>query len=188
MHFDEIKALDQSYVMQTYGRNQLAIDHGKGATVYDTEGKEYIDFTSGIGVCSLGYGHEAWARAIYDQAMKLGHISNLFYTEPYARLASKLVPASGMAAVFFGNSGAEANEGMIKTARKYSYEKYGEGRAAIITLKNSFHGRTITTLKATGQDHFHEYFFPFTEGFRYAEANDMESLLKAFAANNVDAK
>ncbi len=179
MHFEEIKALDQSYVMQTYGRNQLAIDHGKGATVYDTEGKEYIDFTSGIGVCSLGYGNEAWARAIYDQAMKLGHISNLFYTEPYAKLASKLVPASGMAAVFFGNSGAEANEGMIKTARKYSYEKYGEGRAAIITLKNSFHGRTITTLKATGQDHFHEYFFPFTEGFRYAEANDMESLLSA---------
>src|SRR5699024_446511 len=104
-------------------------------------------------------------------------ISNLFYTEPYAVLASKLVPASGMAAAFFGNSGAEANEGMIKTARKYSYDKYGQGRATIITLKNSFHGRTITTLKATGQDHFHEFFFPFTEGFRYADANDMDSLL-----------
>ncbi len=177
MNFNEIKALDEGYVLQTYGRNQVAIDHGKGATLWDTEGKEYIDFTSGIGVCSLGYANEAWAKAIYDQAMKVGHISNLFYTEPYAQLASKLVPAAGMAAAFFGNSGAEANEGMIKTARKYSYEKYGEGRATIITLKNSFHGRTITTLKATGQDHFHEFFFPFTEGFRYAVANDMESLM-----------
>ncbi len=179
MNFSQIKALDQQYVLQTYGRNQLAIDHGQGATVYDTEGRAYVDFTSGIGVCSLGYANEAWAKAIYDQAMKLGHISNLFYTEPYARLASKLVPAAGMAAVFFGNSGAEANEGMIKTARKYSYEKYGQGRATIITLQNSFHGRTITTLKATGQDHFHEFFFPFTEGFRYARANDMDSLLAA---------
>ena len=177
MNFTEIKSLDEGYVLQTYGRNQVAIDHGKGATLWDTEGKEYIDFTSGIGVCSLGYANDAWAKAIYDQAMKVGHISNLFYTEPYAKLASKLVPAAGMAAAFFGNSGAEANEGMIKVARKYSYEKYGEGRATIITLKNSFHGRTITTLKATGQDHFHEFFFPFTEGFRYADANDMESLM-----------
>ena len=179
MNFNEIKALDEGYVLQTYGRNQVAIDHGTGATLWDTEGKEYIDFTSGIGVCSLGYANEAWAKAIYDQAMKVGHISNLFYTEPYALLASRLVPAAGMAAAFFGNSGAEANEGMIKVARKYSYEKYGEGRATIITLKNSFHGRTITTLKATGQDHFHEFFFPFTEGFRYAEANNMDSLMSA---------
>ena len=177
MNFSEIKSLDESYVLQTYGRNQIAIDHGRGATLWDTEGKEYIDFTSGIGVCSLGYANETWAKAIYDQAMKVGHISNLFYTEPYARLASKLVPAAGMAAAFFGNSGAEANEGMIKLARKYSFEKYGKGRATIITLKNSFHGRTITTLKATGQDHFHDFFFPFTEGFRYAEANNMDSLL-----------
>ena len=179
MNFNEIKALDEGYVLQTYGRNQVAIDRGEGATLWDTEGKKYIDFTSGIGVCSLGYANEKWARAIYDQAMKVGHISNLFYTEPYALLASKLVPAAGMAAAFFGNSGAEANEGMIKTARKYSFEKYGEGRATIITLRNSFHGRTITTLKATGQDHFHEFFFPFTEGFRYAEANRMDSLLEA---------
>ena len=179
MNFNEIKALDEGYVLQTYGRNQVAIDRGEGATLWDTEGKKYIDFTSGIGVCSLGYANEKWARAIYDQAMKVGHISNLFYTEPYALLASKLVPAAGMAAAFFGNSGAEANEGIIKTARKYSYEKYGKGRSTIITLKNSFHGRTITTLKATGQDHFHEFFFPFTEGFRYAEANRMDSLLEA---------
>ena len=179
MNFTQIKELDQRYVLQTYSRNPVAIDHGRGATLWDTEGKEYIDFTSGIGVCSLGYGNEAWAKAIYDQAMKLGHISNLFYTEPYARLASKLVPAAGMAAVFFGNSGAEANEGMIKTARKYSFDKYGPGRSTIITLNNSFHGRTITTLKATGQDHFHEFFFPFTEGFRYADANDLDSLQAA---------
>mgnify|MGYP001025580435 FL=1 len=179
MNFTEIKGLDEAYVLQTYGRNQVAIDHGQGAVLWDTEGKQYIDFTSGIGVCSLGYANEAWAKAIYDQAMKVGHISNLFYTEPYARLASRLAPAAGMAAAFFGNSGAEANEGMIKVARKYSYEKYGEGRATIITLKNSFHGRTITTLKATGQDHFHEFFFPFTEGFRYAEANSMDSLMAA---------
>ena len=184
MNFSEIKALDEGYVLQTYGRNQVAIDHGCGATLYDTEGKMYIDFTSGIGVCSLGYANEAWAKAIYDQAMKVGHISNLFYTEPYAKLASRLVPAAGMAAAFFGNSGAEANEGIIKVARKYSYEKYGQGRATIITLKNSFHGRTITTLKATGQDHFHDYFFPFTEGFRYAVANDMDSLL-AVAGDDV---
>ena len=170
MNFNDIKSLDEGYVLQTYARNQIAIDHGQGATLFDTEGKKYIDFTSGIGVCSLGYANEAWARAIYDQAMRVGHISNLFYTEPYARLASRLVPAAGMAAAFFGNSGAEANEGIIKLARKYSYEKYGQGRAVIITLKNSFHGRTITTLKATGQDHFHDYFFPFTEGFRYAQA------------------
>ena len=177
MNFSDIRALDEKYVLQTYARNPIAIDHGQGATLYDTEGKRYVDFTSGIGVCSLGYANEAWAKAIYDQAMRVGHISNLFYTEPYARLASQLVPAAGMAAVFFGNSGAEANEGMIKVARKYSYEKYGQGRATIITLKNSFHGRTITTLKATGQDHFHDFFFPFTEGFRYAQANDMDSLL-----------
>jgi len=176
MNFSDIKALDESYVLQTYGRNQLAISHGKGATLYDTEGKEYIDFTSGIGVCSLGYGNEAWAGAIHQQALKLGHISNLFYTEPYAKLAGKLVPGAGMAAVFFGNSGAEANEGMIKVARKYSFEKYGKDRNVIITLQNSFHGRTIATLEATGQDHYHNYFFPFTEGFRYAEANDLDSV------------
>ena len=176
MNFAEIKSLDEQYVLQTYGRNPIAIDHGRGATLWDTEGREYIDFTSGIGVCSLGYGNETWARAIYDQARKVGHISNLFYTEPYVKAAEKLVKGSGMAAVFFGNSGAEANEGMIKLARKYSFDKYGKGRATIITLKNSFHGRTITTLKATGQDHFHEFFFPFTEGFRYADANDIESV------------
>ena len=179
MDFKTLEALDKQYVMQTYARFPVAFDRGSGATLYDTEGKEYIDFSSGIGVNSLGYGSEAWVNAIAQQIVKLGHVSNLFYTAPYIELAQTLVERAGMSNVFFANSGAEANEGMIKTARKYSFEKYGEGRATIITLKNSFHGRTITTLKATGQDHFHEFFFPFTEGFRYAEANNMDSLMAA---------
>lgn len=171
------KELDEAYVMHTYGRFPLVIDHGTGATVYDDEGNKYIDFTSGIGVNSLGYGNEALAKAVGEQALKLAHISNLWYTEPCAALAQKLVEGSGMGGrVFFGNSGAEANEGMIKLARKYSHDKYGDGRANIITLVNSFHGRTITTLKATGQDHFHEHFMPFTEGFTYVPANDLDAL------------
>ena len=179
MDFTQIKALDQQYVLPTYGRNNLAIDHGRGATLWDTQGREYIDFTAGIGVCSLGYANEAWARAIYDQAMKLGHISNLFYSEPYARLASRLVPAAGMSGAFFSNSGAEANEGMIKTARKWSHDHYGPDRSVILTLNRSFHGRTVTTLRATGQDKYHKNFYPFPEGFRHAQANDIESLLSA---------
>ena len=172
----ELMALDQQYVLGTYGRNPIAISHGKGATVYDEEGNEYIDFTSGIGVSSVGYGNEKWAKAIYDQALKIGHMSNLYYTEPCAKLAEQLCTRTGMSAVFFGNSGAEANEGIIKLARKYSFDKYGEGRSTIITLKDSFHGRTITTLNATGQDMFHQYFFPFTEGFKYVKANDFSEL------------
>ena len=176
MTSNEIKDLTHQYVMNTYGRFPVAIDRGEGARLYDFEGNEYIDFTSGIGVTDLGYGHEAWAEAIGAQAKKLGHTSNLFYTEPMARLAEKLCLRTGMSCVFYANGGGEANEGMIKLARKYSFDKYGEGRATIITLKNSFHGRTITTLKATGQDVFHQFFFPFTEGFRYAAANDLEDL------------
>ena len=176
MTHEELKYLDSHYVMPTYGRFDVDIDHGKGATLWDLAGKEYIDFTSGIGVCSIGYGNEAWAEAIMEQAMKLGHISNLFYTQPYAKLAKKLCERSGMSAVFFGNSGAEANEGIIKLARKYSFDKYGKGRGTILTLQNSFHGRTITTLAATGQDVFHNYFFPFNEGFRYAKANSIDSV------------
>lgn len=184
MTFEELKAIDDAHVMHTYGRNQIAVDYGKGATVYDLSGKAFIDMTSGIGVNCLGYGNEKWAKAIADQAMKLGHISNLYYTEPCAKLADELCKRTGMERVFFGNSGAEGNEGIIKLARKYSFDKYGEGRSTIITLKNSFHGRTITTLKATGQDHFHEFFFPFTEGFKYAPANDLEAL-KAMADDSV---
>ena len=176
MTFEELKALDHQYTMQTYGRFDVALDHGQGATLYGLEGEEYIDFASGIGVASLGYGHPDWIKAVEEQAHKLGHASNLFYTEPYAKLAETLCKRTGMAAAFFANGGGEANEGIIKLARKYSFDKYGKGRSTIITLHNSFHGRTITTLQATGQDVFHQYFFPFTEGFRYAEANSLDSV------------
>ena len=176
MNFEQIKQLEDQHVIHSYARNPVAIDHGKGATLWDTEGNEYIDFTSGIGVTSLGHGDEGWVKAVSEQASKLAHISNLYYTEPYAKVASKLCTRTGMSKVMFGNSGAEANEAMIKLARKYSYDKYGKGRGTIITLHNSFHGRTITTLAATGQDKFHDYFFPFTEGFRYADANDIGSV------------
>ena len=184
MTFEEIKALDEQYVMRSYDRFQVAIDHGKGATVWAVDGKEYIDFSAGIGVCSLGYGDPGWVEAVSTQAAKLGHISNLFYTEPYAKVAHKLCVRTGMSNVMFGNSGAEANEAMIKLARKYSFDRYGKGRGTVITLRNSFHGRTITTLAATGQDKFHNYFFPFTEGFRYADANDLDSV-EAVAGHDV---
>ena len=176
MTSEEIKSLTGQYVMNTYGRFPVAIDHGEGARVYDPEGNEYIDFTSGIGVTDLGYGYQPWVDAIAAQAKRLGHVSNLFYTEPAAKLAETLCKRTGESCVFFANGGGEANEGMIKLARKYSFDKYGKGRATIITLNNSFHGRTITTLMATGQEVFHNYFFPFTEGFRYADANDLASL------------
>ena len=184
MTSEEIKSLTGQYVMNTYGRFPVAIDHGQGATLYDPEGNEYIDFTSGIGVTDLGYGYQPWVDAIAAQAKRLGHVSNLFYTEPAARLAETLCPRTGESCVFFANGGGEANEGMIKLARKYSFDKYGKGRATIITLNNSFHGRTITTLMATGQEVFHNYFFPFTEGFRYADANSLESL-EAAAGDDV---
>ena len=179
MTHEELKELDQAYTMQTYGRFDVDIDHGKGAALYDLSGKEYIDFTSGIGVCSIGYADPRWVEAISAQAARLAHVSNLFYTQPYAKLAKTLCTRSGMAAAFFANSGAESNEGLIKLARKYSFDRYGKGRGTILTLKNSFHGRTISTLTATGQDVFHNYFFPFDEGFRYAEAGDMDSLQSA---------
>ena len=176
MTSEAIKALTDQYIMHTYGRFPVAIDHGQGATLYDPEGNAYIDFTSGIGVSDLGYGYAPWVDAITAQASKLGHVSNLFYTEPPARLAEILCKRTGMSCAFFANGGGEANEGLIKLARKYSFDKYGKGRATIITLNNSFHGRTITTLMATGQEVFHNYFFPFTEGFRYAPANDLAAL------------
>ena len=184
MTSEQIKALDSQYVMHTYGRFPVAIDHGEGARLYDPEGREYIDFTSGIGVTDLGYGYQPWVDAIAAQAKRLGHVSNLFYTEPAAKLAETLCKRTGESCVFFANGGGEANEGMIKLARKYSFDKYGKGRATIITLNNSFHGRTITTLMATGQEVFHNYFFPFTEGFRYADANSLESL-EAAAGDDV---
>ena len=184
MTSEEIKSLTGQYVMNTYGRFPVAIDHGEGARLYDPEGREYIDFTSGIGVTDLGYGYQPWVDAIAAQAKRLGHVSNLFYTEPAAKLAETLCKRTGESCVFFANGGGDANEGMIKLARKYSFDKYGKGRATIITLNNSFHGRTITTLMATGQEVFHNYFFPFTEGFRYADANSLESL-EAAAGDDV---
>lgn len=177
MNYQELKAEENKYVMNTYGRYPIALDHGEGAMVWDVEGKKYIDLGSGIGVNSMGYNNRAIIDAITNQAHKLMHTSNLFTTEPMIRVAKKLVEKTHLnGKVFFANSGAEANEGAIKLARKYSFDKYGEGRYKIITLVNSFHGRTVTTLKATGQDRFHNYFFPFTEGFDYAEANDFESV------------
>jgi acetylornithine/N-succinyldiaminopimelate aminotransferase len=176
MTSDELRILDAENVMQTYSRYNVVIERGEGATLYSPEGKEYIDFTGGIGVNSIGYGNKKWADAIYAQALKLQHISNLYYSEPYVKLARELMSRTGMKNVFFSNSGGEANEGMIKLARKYSYDKFGKGRSTIVSLIQSFHGRTITTLAATGQKEFHKYFFPFTEGFRHVPANDIESL------------
>lgn len=162
--------------MNTYSRFPIAFDHGEGAILWDVEGKKYIDLTSGIGVNSLGYNNPVIVKALAEQACKLTHVSNLYTTAPMVETAKTLVTATGMGKVFFANSGAEANEGAIKLARKYSFDKYGEGRSKIITLINSFHGRTVTTLKATGQERFHSYFFPFTEGFDYAEANNIASV------------
>ena len=176
MTYQELKDEEQLYLMHTYGRFPAALDHRKGATLWDIDGKKYIDLTSGIGVSSLGHDNEALVSALNEQAHKLLHASNLYLTEPMVQVAKELVTSCGMGKIFFSNSGAEANEGMIKLARKYSYDKYGEGRNKIITLKQSFHGRTVTTLKATGQEKFHQYFYPFTEGFDYAAANDIEEL------------
>ncbi len=184
MTLEEIKALDDQYVMHSYGRFPVAVDRGENATLWDTEGRAYIDFTAGIGVASLGHADQGWQRAVAAQAAKLAHVSNLFYAAPYAQAAQKLCTRAGMSKVMFGNSGAEANEAMIKLARKWSFDKYGKGRGTVITLRNSFHGRTITTLAATGQDVFHNYFFPFTEGFRYADANDLDSV-EAVAGHDV---
>lgn len=172
----DTKGLDSQYVAKAYNRFDVVLTRGKGATLYDENDKKYIDFGAGIGVNAFGYADEKWINAVEEQLGKVQHTSNLYYTEPCARLAKLLCEKSGMKKVFFGNSGAEANEGAIKFARKYSFDKYGEGRSTIITLQNSFHGRTITTLAATGQDSFHTVFGPFTQGFKYCPANDIEAL------------
>lgn len=164
------------HVMQTYGRIGLVMESGHGQTAVGEDGKEYIDFGSGIGTNSLGYCDEDWVNAICDQAHKIQHTSNYYYTKVQADFAKRLCEATGYEKMFFGNSGAEANECAIKLARKYSFDKYGRGRHNIVTLVNSFHGRTLCTLAATGQEIFHNYFFPFPEGFIYAKANDMTDL------------
>ncbi len=174
-----IISLDKEYVAGTYSRFPVELVSGKGCILTDTGGKEYIDLTSGIGVNSFGVADDAWVQAITAQAMKLQHASNLFYTEPGAKLAQLLCQKTGMKKVFFSNSGAEANECAIKVARKYSAEKKGADHYTIITLVNSFHGRTLTALAATGQDHFHKYFQPLTPGFVHVPANDIDALAQA---------
>lgn len=179
---DTIEQFD-SHVMQTYDRLPLVMESGSGRTCTDEDGKRYLDFGSGIGTNSLGYCDAAWADAVCAQVRSMQHTSNYYYTKVQADFAERLCQITGYKRVFFGNSGAEANECAIKLARKYSFDKYGAGRNVIITLRNSFHGRTMATLSATGQDCFHNYFFPFPEGFVYAEANDIDDLLKKMHNN-----
>jgi len=174
----DIFSNDKDYILNTYKRFNVAIKSGKGATFTDYDGKEYIDFSSGIGTNSFGACDKDWVDAVCMQANTIQHTSNLYYTMPQVELAKLLCEKTNMKKVFYGNSGAEANECAIKAARKYSFDKYGKDRYEIITLQNSFHGRTIATLSATGQDVFHNYFFPFVDGFKYAPANDIEALNK----------
>mgnify|MGYP000139372296 CR=1 FL=1 len=176
MDSEKVIKRDNEYVLHTYNRSPIVLEKGHGLYAEGPEGQKYLDFTSGIGVNSLGYCDLAWAEAVSQQAHKLQHTSNLYYTAPCGKLAKKLCKRTGMSKVFFGNSGAEANEGAIKAARKYSADHYGKDRYNVITLVNSFHGRTLATLTATGQEVFHNYFGPFNEGFQYVPAGDIEAL------------
>lgn len=175
---------DMAYIMHTYARQPVCAAGASGATLHDVDGTDYIDFAGGIGVNALGSGDARWVEAVTAQLKKIAHTSNFYYAEPVVTLAEKLVKISGMQKVFFSNSGAEANEGALKLARKYSFDKYGIGRGGIITLKNSFHGRTIATLTMTGQESFHNYFYPFAEGIKYAPANDIAAI-KALMRDDV---
>ena len=179
MDSEKVIKRDNEYVLHTYNRNPIALEKGHGLYAAGPEGQKYLDFTSGIGVNSLGYCDLDWAEAVSEQAHKLQHTSNLYYTAPCGKLAKKLCKRTGMSKVFFGNSGAEANEGAIKCARKYSVDTYGESRNKVITLVNSFHGRTLATLTATGQDVFHHDFGPFPGNFDYVPAGDFAALEKA---------
>ena len=178
-----ITAIDKEYVAGTYGRFPVELVSGKGCIIKDTAGKEYIDLGSGIGVTAFGIADDLWLAAVTEQAGKLQHVSNLYYTEPCAKLAQLLCEKTGLSKVFFCNSGAESNECAIKYARKYSMEKKGAEYYNIITLENSFHGRTLTPLAATGQDHFHQLFQPLTPGFLHVKAGDLEGLKKLVAEN-----
>ena len=171
-----IMDMDKAYVAGTYKRFPVEIVSGKGSHAVDSQGKTYADMGSGIGVTAFGYGDEAWKAAVCAQLDKVQHTSNLYYNEPCARLAKLLCEKTGMKKVFFSNSGAEANECAIKAARKYSAEKKGTDCYTIVTLQNSFHGRTLTTLAATGQDHFHQLYQPLTPGFVHVPANDIQAL------------
>ncbi|MBQ7383433.1 MAG: acetylornithine/succinylornithine family transaminase [Clostridia bacterium] len=178
-----IKEIDKEYIANTYARFPLTLVEGKGSLVYDEDGKEYIDLGTGIAVNTFGIGDEEWIAAVTAQLGKIQHTSNLYFSEPCANLAKLLCERTGMKKVFFSNSGAEANECAIKAARKYGVDKKGEEYTTVITLKNSFHGRTITTLAATGQDTFHQDFKPLTGGFVYAEPNSMADIEKLCAEN-----
>ena len=182
-----IKELDKKYVANTYARFDIELVSGKGSKLYDDTGKEYIDMGTGIGVSVFGVGDEGWVNAVTNQLNTLQHTSNLYYTSPCAKLAQLLCEKTGAQKVFFSNSGAEANECAIKAARKYASEKKGAEYFNIITLNNSFHGRTITTLAATGQESFHKDFLPLTDGFLYADAGDLEGIEKLASENKVAA-
>ncbi len=183
MNYNQIKETDEKYAAKTYSRFKVALTSGSGSTLRDADGKEYIDFGSGIGVNIFGVNDAEWTAAVTGQLHRIQHTSNLYYNEPAARLSKLLCEMSGLSRVFLCNSGAEANECAIKVARKYSFVKYGEGRNGIITLKNSFHGRTVTTLSATGQDSFHTNFMPFTPGFCHISPDFDE--LKAAADGSI---
>ena len=179
----------KKYVANTYARFDLLLESGNGSKLKDIDGKEYIDLGSGIGVNSLGYNNKKWIKAITSQLNKLQHNSNLYYNKPYIELAEKLCSITKFDKVFFANSGAEANESAIKCARKYSFIKYGKDgkdykRYNIVSLKNSFHGRTMATISATGQDVFHNFFFPFLDGFLFAEANNLEDTILKLKNNS----
>ena len=179
----DIQQIDQQYVAGTYGRFPVEIAYGRGELIYDVQGKEYIDMGSGIAVNIFGMADESWQKAVIQQLGLYQHTSNLYYTQPCALLAKALCERTGFRKVFFSNSGAEANECAIKAARKYAADKKGPEYSVIVTLENSFHGRTITTLAATGQEVYHKDFLPLTPGFVYAKANDLNSIKEAVAAN-----
>lgn len=181
----DIQIKDKEYVAGTYARFPVTIKKGEGSVVFDENGKRYIDMGSGIGVTAFGIADEEWQKAVNEQISMVQHMSNLYYTEPCARLAEMLCKKTGMKKVFFSNSGAEANECAIKVARKYAAEKKGAEYSTIITLKNSFHGRTLTTLAATGQDHYHELYQPLTAGFVHAEANSFDDVKRICEENKV---
>lgn len=177
MDFQTAKQQDDAYIIHSYQRYPLLLTKGQGATVVDDTGKQYIDFTSGIGVNTFGFCDTQWVHAVTAQLGKLQHTSNLYYTEPCIQAAKLLCEKSGMKKVFFANSGAEANEGVIKAARKYSFLHHGKERTTIVALENSFHGRTMAALSATGQEVYHNFFFPFVEGFVFAKANDIKDTI-----------
>lgn len=179
-----VKEIDKQYVLNTYSRFDVALISGKGSVVVDENGKEYIDLTSGIGVTAFGIADEQWVKAVSGQLCTLQHVSNLYYTSPCALLAQEICKRTDMAKVFFSNSGAEANECAIKVARKYASDK-GYDRFNILTLNNSFHGRTLATLSATGQEHYHELFKPLPAGFVHADANNLGDVIEVAKNNNV---